>query len=152
MASFVLPQVRLLFPCDHAEIDPRDEKWVLKNPWPGTVLIPPGATFPFQAEEFWVYAQLSGGLGEFGLMIEMLRVEDDGSRRHIRRSSEFGLSFPAGSQLLAPDAAFHLLRVPFRREGLYEFRLVADIKETDEVAVPEGMVAQVRVLDARGAL
>ena len=82
MADRVLPIVRLMLPCDLAVLDLEDLTWELKNPW-YEIAIPAGAKFPIRHDNFWVYAQLTDGLGSFDVRMEMRQLMDDGGRRTI---------------------------------------------------------------------
>lgn len=149
MAEQVPPLVRMLFPCDMAVLDVTDQKWTLTNPW-SVVMLPPGAAFPFRVVEFWVYAQFTGGVGDFDLAVEMRQVQDDDTRRTVAWSKATRMGFPSGQQLLAFDMAFHMKRVPFRGPGLYEFCVTVDAEEGHQVLA--GQTAELRVLDRRAGL
>lgn len=140
MADGVLPRVRLLFLCDEAKYSASEQKWTVKHPW-SVVQLPPGAAFPFRAEELWAYAQLTDGVGRFDLMVEMRQLRDDGTRRWAGSSKVEPLDFPGGSQLLAFDKVFHMQGAPFHEAGLYEFCVTADGE------VLEGVRFELRVLD-----
>ncbi|MBY0229970.1 MAG: hypothetical protein K2W96_11870 [Gemmataceae bacterium] len=140
MADRVTPTVRLVFACDKADIDPGDQKWVLKHPW-SVVVLPPGAAFPFQADNVRVYAQFTGGVGTFELAVELFQVRDDDSRRWVGRSVPATLDFPGGQQLLAFDTAFQIKKARFREPGIYEFRATVDGHQL------EGAHFLLRVLD-----
>jgi hypothetical protein len=146
MSPTVLPQVRLIFACDAAWRDPRTGQWVLNHPW-SVRLLPAGASFPFRLPECWVYAQFSEGVGAFDLAVAMSLVHVNGARTVLGWSNtRVQAIFPGGRQLLTVDTAFHLTRLPFRQEGLYEFRVVADGQPL------AGRTAEVRVLDRRTTL
>jgi hypothetical protein len=149
MADRVLPSVRLLLPCDTANFDLSDEKWVLKNPW-GTVFLPPGAKFPFRVAEMCVYAQFTGGLGTFDLAVELLRLSDEDSKRLVGTGAATRIEFPGGEPLLTRDLAFPLQRIPLREAGLYEFRAVSVGDAGSEVLA--GRTAEIRVIDRRARL
>ena len=140
MPSSILPTVRLMFACDHAEYLAEEEKWVLKNPW-SVVALPEGAKFPFRVHEFWVYAQLAGGIGTVEVMVEMCEVKPDGTRRLCGRSAVQAIDFDELHRLGGIDFAFRLKRVPFPSSGLYEFRL------TCEDGVVPGATFEFRVFD-----
>ena len=142
MAHRVLPRVRMLFPCDDAVLRASDNKWVLTNPW-AVVALPPGAHFPFDLQEMWLYAQLTDGVGESDLHVKMLLVQADDSRKAIHRGEPRRLEFPAGQQLQVFDTVFHMTNVPFDKPGVYEFQVWANYVEL------QGQTAQIRVLDAR---
>lgn len=139
MAEGVPPRVRLLFLCDGAQLDPSDQKWILKHPW-SVVRLPPGASFPFRVEELWAYVQLTDGVGRFDLMLEMRQLMDDGTRRTVGSSKSTTLEFSAGNQLLAADDVFHWKKVPFREAGLYEFCVTTEGQEL------QGTTFELRVL------
>lgn len=146
MADRVLPIVRLMFPCDEAVIDLAEMTWELKNPW-FEIAIPSGAKFPFRHNNSWVYAQLTDGLGSFGVRVEMRQLMDDGGRRTIGTSGPTRMEFRADRRLFALATAFELKSVPFREAGLYEFYLIAD--EGDQM---EGQTAVIRVLSLEEGL
>jgi hypothetical protein len=141
MANRILPRALLLFACDDAVRRESDRKWVLYNPW-SVVALPSGARFPFDLQEMWLYAQLTEGVGEFELHVEMRLVELDGGRKLIHRGKPIRLEFPTGNQLHVLDAVFHLTKIPFDEAGLYEFQVWAPH------VVLEGPTALIRVLDS----
>jgi hypothetical protein len=153
MADRVMPIVHLIFPCDDAVIDLADGKWVLRNPQAITYL-PPGASFPFRESELWVYAQLTGGLGRWELAVEVRQKRDDGSYRFVGIGATTELEFEPGPRLVVEATAFGFRNLPFREEGLYEFRVIAQMG--DAVAPTyealSGPVAELRKLDRRGTL
>jgi hypothetical protein len=142
MAHRVPPLVRILLLCEDAAIDFETKECTLKNPW-SVLELPEEASFPFRAEEFWAYAQLTDGVGQFDLQVEMRHAMADGSRRTVGWSSTVAADFPGGNQILVYGAVFHLKKVPFREPGLYEFRITASGQELP------GMIAELRVLDRR---
>jgi hypothetical protein len=144
----IRPVVHLLFACDAAERDAGTDRWILTNPW-STVALPPGATFPFRAEEFWVYAQFTGVIGEFELAVEMRHLVDNQSPRVVGWSPVARIVFPAGGRLLAIDTAFALRGVPFREPGVYEIRALADGDDPGSWAPLAGTTFELRVLDRR---
>ncbi len=142
MADRVLPIVRLLFACDSVARDENEDKWILKNPW-AVVTLPEGASFPFDAEEIWLYAQLTDGVGPFQLAVEVRHLRDNGSHRTVGRSEPVEIEFGGGNQLAVIDTVFHLTQVPFDEPGLYRFVIMANYAEL------QGQVAEIRVLDRR---
>ena len=140
MANSVLPTVRLIFACDHADYLENEEKWVLKHPW-SVVALPEGASFPFRVEEFWVYAQLVGGIGTVEVMVEMCEVAPDGTRHLRGRSAVHEFDFEGVHRLGGIDFAFPLRRVPFPGSGVYEFRL------SSGEGLISGTTFELRVLD-----
>lgn len=141
MADRVLPIVRLLVPCQEAHHDADSGEVVILNPW--AVMGPPDGTgFPFDADEIWVYAQVTDGVGTFGLAVEVRQVyDDDRPDRAVGRGGAVTLAFPGGSQLAVYDVAFRITAVPFDEPGLYEFRVLAG----DEAL--EGHTVTIRMLD-----
>lgn len=136
MANRVLPVVRLFFPCDQAVLDLTDMKWSLKNPW-HTVQMPPGVSEKFAQRELWLYAQLTGGLGDFNLAVE-LRDGDTGAR--IGRPSQPERFEFVGGRLTAVEVVFKMVNVPFPKAGHYVFKLLANHAEL------EGGTSELRVL------
>lgn len=148
MGERIRPIVHLLFACDDAACDLRTDRWVLTNPW-SAVTLPPGATFPFRAEEFWVYVQLTDGLGPFDMAVEIRHLVDSGPPRVVGWSPVTRLEFPNEGRLLAIDTAFALRGIPFREAGVYEIRVLADGDEPDSWAPLAGATFELRVLDRR---
>ncbi len=105
------------------------------------VTLPPGATFPFRAEEFWVYAQLTDGLGQFELAVEMRQRVHDQSLRVVGWSSVTRLEFPSTPRLL-----------PFREPGVYEIRILADSDEPGSWVPLAGSTYELQLLDSRNVL
>ena len=142
LADRVLPIVRLLFACDSVARDELEEKWILKNPW-AVVTLPEGASFPFDAEEIWLYAQLAEGIGDFQLAVEVRQVRDNGTERKVGRSEAGQIEFIGGNQLAVIDTVFQLTQVPFDEPGLYQFHVMANYAQL------KGQIAEIRVLDRR---
>ena len=136
----VFPTVTLAVPCLKAEYDTQTGEVVVRNPL-AVIGLPPGQSFPFDAEEVWVYAQLTGGLGAFRLAIELRERLLDGSERVVGRSGMGDWTFTPGNRLFVIDAVFCLTAVPFDNPGLYEFWVLADDQELD------GHVPVLRMLD-----
>ena len=145
MAASVFPVVKLLFACDTAFADPMDAKWVLKNPW-SVVMLPPGATFPFRAEDFRVYAHLTDGLGEFEVSVQLRHLRDDDTFRTTgSRQDRNTVVFSRRGQSVLIDVVFEFKNAPFREAGRYEFCVVANGQ------VGSGQTAALRVLDRSNA-
>jgi hypothetical protein len=98
MAAHVLPSVRLVFPCDNAVLR-SDGKWVLTNPR-AVIAVPPSATLPVLVKEMWVYVQLTEGVGDFDLSLELRYVEVDDTRTVIGRGKPVHMTFPAGGNCM----------------------------------------------------
>jgi hypothetical protein len=126
MANRVLPSVRLFFPCDSATLDPSDNKWVLRNPR-HTVSVPSGVAFPVRVKEIYLYAQLTDGVGAFQLSVQLRRA---GSDVILGRSPPSPtIEFVGGLQVV--EEVFHLIKIPFPRADLYEFKLLANHTELE---------------------
>lgn len=136
MADRVPPIVRLFFPCDSAVLDLADLKWQLTNPW-HTVAMPAGVREKFGQKVIWLYAQLTDGVGEFNLTVE-LRNHDTGE--FVGRSRPEWWDFLGGDQLTVHEVVFKMTNVPFPTPGLYMFRLLTNHVEL------EGGIAYLRVL------
>jgi hypothetical protein len=141
----VLPQVRLLFACDDASYDPDAGKWKLTHPW-SIVELSAGAEFPVIADEFRIYAQLTGGLGSFRLMVELRQLLDNGEFRLVSRGPPIEIRFTGSSRLEAIDGVLFMQRIPLREEGLYEFSIVAESEPPRDPERLEGLVSVLRVL------
>jgi hypothetical protein len=147
VADRIRPVVHLLFACDDAVFNLELERWGLTAPW-HTVTLPPEVSFPFRAEEFWVYAQLTGGLGEFELGVELRHLVDDGQPRVVGWGRVATVEFPAAERLQAADMVFSLGNMPFREPGIYEIRVLSD-DEPGEWVILAGVTFEFRVLDGR---
>jgi hypothetical protein len=150
----VIPFVRLIIPVWSAVIDLRDEAWVLRDPLV-TASPPPGTNFPFQMDELCVFAQLTGGLGQWELGVEVRERFDNGTYRTVGTGRTTMHDFSQGPRLNVVSTAFPFRQIPFREEGLYEFRVIAQTNEDGESPTYEplaGPVAELRVLHPMGAL
>lgn len=146
MAS-VLLIVRVLLPCDAAVFDLDGEVWTLRDPW-SVFQLPADARFPFRHDpEVWIYTQLVGGLGPVEVAIEFLQLLDTGELRSIGAGPTRTIEFTAENRLLPIQTTFELRGVPFRSEGVYEFRLVA--ATDDGYRVLSGQTFRLQVLDRR---
>lgn len=154
MADRVMPFVRLILPIRRADFDPVDGSWRLTDP---VVIASPsvGKPFPFRMPELWVYVQLTGGLGLWELGVEARQKRDDGTYRFIGIGAMTPLVFEPGPRLPVKAIAFKFLKLPFREEGLYEFRVVAQTSEhftTPTYEALNGPTSELRVLDHRRTL
>ncbi len=152
------PIVRLLMILRRATIDPVDNMWVLREPL-FTVSPAAGFGFPFRHPDVSVYAQLGGGMGRWELAVEWGQRLDTGRFRVIGQSASIVLAFGPAARLAVWEVAFPLRRVPFRGEGLYEFRVVgrpAGAPDDSVFGVLDGTkpdvpaVAELRALDLGG--
>lgn len=123
MADRVKPIVRLFFACDAAVIDLADERWMLKNPW-HTVWMPSGVRGGFGPRVIWLYAQLTDGLGDSNLTVE-LRNYDTGER--LGRGEPERWDFDGEDRLTVHEVVFKMTNVPFPVPGLYVFQLMANL-------------------------
>jgi hypothetical protein len=144
----VLPAVRTLLPCDSAVFDLDGEVWSLNNPW-AVFQLPAGARFPFRhLAEVWLYTQLVGGLGQVEVAIEFLHVRDSGAMRSVGAGPMRAIEFTAENQLIPIQTVFELRRIPFRTEGVYEFRLIAR-EDGGGYRILSGETFRFQVLDRR---
>ena len=119
----MLPIARFFFACDSAVFDLADEKWSVKNPW-HTVQMPLGRTKGHRQKELWLYSQLSSGLGDIDLGVE-LRFFDPlkADKVVLGRSGVERRTF--SHKLEIHEVVFKMVNVPFPRVGQYEFRMLA---------------------------
>ncbi len=136
MADRVLPMVRLFFPCEDAALDIESAAWILTEPL-HTVWIPRESLGRFSVNDLWLCAQLTDGVGEFNLSVEMRN--EAGIR--VGRSKPSRQAFPGGEQLAVLEVVFHLKDVPIHQPGIHEFRVVAN--HADDL---HGGVVSLRVL------
>ncbi|HYH65694.1 MAG TPA: hypothetical protein VD866_13440 [Urbifossiella sp.] len=155
MADRPKPIVRLIMIATRAGVEPLDNDRVLRNP---LTRIDAGR-FPWREDEVAVYAQLSGGLGRWELAVEFGERLDGGLFRPIGPTRAFVLDFGPAARLAVWEADSPFRRLPFRREGLYAFRMVGrPAGDPDDTAfeVLEGIhpgipaVAELRVLAQGG--
>ena len=118
----VAPIVPLIFPCEFATLDLADEKWQLKQPL-HFVRLPDDKSFPFRVDEFWLYAQLMYGLGEFNLSVQLIEQE---SGIIVGRSEVIQRLFDARNRWKAIEEVFRLRGMVFPRSGIYELRLIGN--------------------------
>ncbi len=85
----------------------------------------------------WLYAQLTGGLGDFNLTVEL---RDGDSDTRIGKPSQPERFEFVGGRLPAVEAVFRMVNVPFPRAGHYTFTLLANHAEL------EGGTSELRVL------
>ena len=154
MADRVMPFARLIFPVRGALLDLADEKWLLRDPL--VMAQPPrGKPFPFRMPQLAVFVQLTGGLGRWEIGMEVRQRRDEGSYRFVGISPMEPIEFESGPRLMVKATAFLFKKLPFKEEGLYEFRVVAqtsDDSATPTYEVLNGPVAELRVLDHRGTV
>jgi hypothetical protein len=158
MADRPKPIVRLLMILRRASTDAGTAAWILREPLT-TVTPPAGSGFPFRQREAAVYTQLTGGLGRWELAVEFGQRLDHGTFRVIGQSRSVVRAFGPAARLAVWELAFALGPLPFRGEGLYEFRIVgrpADDSDGSSFEVLDGTrpdvpaVAELRALDLRG--
>lgn len=154
----VFPRVKRIVVCDDATFDAGERQWNIRGPWVVRFL-PPGKSFPFRKTGLAVYIQLSGGLGSARLGIEMRQKrfgfrdvpDPDHDFQIVYRQvgvhvEEHPFLFPLDdSRLTIHETAIRMARVPFREEGVYEFRAIAVSGETHRAL--DGLVAEVSLLD-----
>lgn len=124
VASVVKPIVRLFFPCEEALYDPVHGKWSLTNPL-HTIEMPPGVQSDYVTDEFWLYAQLSGGVGTFNISVQL--VEESGVI--LRRTVPLSWTMTGGFEVV--QEVFQMPPTRFPRPGVYALKLIANHAELD---------------------
>lgn len=147
------PRALLVLPVREAVFDLATESWDVRGPWGPYRFLPPGANFPFRELDVWVYTQLTGGLGPIRLAVEFRQRIDRGTNqfewRSISQSVPTVIEFaPSTARLVVYDTAFRFKKLPFREEGVYEFRVCAE-SATGFQAV-NGPTAEVTMLHPQG--
>jgi hypothetical protein len=149
----VLPFVRQIMVCDDAVIDLSDNRTkIVKRPWT-VVKLAEGQSFKFMQETLWIYAQVARGVGDYRLHVEFRRRNSKPDRdgwHHFQLSKPKLIGFDPGEPQLAEEVVFKLTNVPFRTEGIYEFRIVADCGEYFQAL--NGPTAEFTMLDRRAVL
>jgi hypothetical protein len=129
--TLVPPRALLVLPVREAVFDLATETWDVSGPWGPYRFLPPGANFPFRELDVWVYTQLTGGLGAVRLGVEFRQRIDTATNQFRWRAIchsvptviDFGLN---ASRLAVYDTAFRFKKLPFREEGVYDFRVYAE--------------------------
>jgi hypothetical protein len=114
------PVVRLFVICERAELNAAADKYTLVDPLV-VVQMPPGRARGHVQEGFALYLQLSDGLGEFDVCVEMWSDHAGPAfeGKPIVRSRVVRQSFP--HKLTVVEMVFKLEQVPFPKPALYEF-------------------------------
>ncbi len=164
------PRVNRIVVCDAAEFDPTAERWQITGPWSVRFVNPDdsGAVqFPVLLPELGVYLELTGGLGDALLGVEVRRKYDfresanpaEDFQAHYAEHpvwaghSEEPCSFPPGDfRLFEYDFGFRLTELELPEEGCYEFRVVVGVHDPASGEVMryeplDGQVAEVFLLD-----
>jgi hypothetical protein len=112
--------VRLFVICAKAELNATAEVYTLVDPMV-VVQMPPGRTTEHVQEELFLYLQLSDGLGEFDVSVEMWcdHAGPEFEGVPVVRSPVVRQTFP--HKLTVVEMAFRLDQVPFPKPALYEF-------------------------------
>ncbi len=147
------PRALIVLPTRAAVFDLATETWDVSGPWGPYRFLPTGANFPFRELDVWVYTQLTGGLGPVRLAVEFRQRIDRGTNqfewRSISQSVPTVIDFaPSTARLAVYDTAFQFKKLPFREEGVYEFRVFAE-SATGFQAV-NGPTAEVTMLHPQG--
>ena len=148
----ILPTVRQVTVCHKLNWDEALGGWVVTAPY-SVAFLSPEVIFPFRVPELAVYTQLVGGLGTivFGVEIRQRMPLSDGTDCDSRVIGSYfdpeSYVFLGGmNRLTVHELAFRLTDVPFRNEGTYEFRVIAQTPQGD---VPlEGNVGAITTLAA----
>lgn len=117
--SQIPPVVRQFVPCRGLTCDTTmtPNRYSLIDPF-HVLRPPPGANYPLRYDELWVFSQLTNATGPHDLTID-LSWDLDAEVRPLRT---FRVLMGA-DRLGVRNFAVRLHRVPFRRPGIYEFRL-----------------------------
>ena len=120
--AWPLPTVRHFIACQRLDADPGMRAFSLVNvmyemavPGPG-----PDGVFGVLFREIHLLAQLSGGEGQFGLWVELVRLDDE---MLVERADEVAVLMR--DKLAVYNFHRTLRNVPFDRPGVFEFRLYA---------------------------
>lgn len=159
MAFRVPPTVRQMFICRKGELNEQRGVWALESPVTA-FLMPEGSKK--HRTDLAVYVELAGGIGTWNVGIEF-RCLESASRREphsINSSSMTPIHFTSERpRLCGIDKAFTFKNLPLR-EGLYEFRIIAELTPAEtsmealksNFVVLQGVSAELRVLDSRKKL
>ena len=115
MASVILPVAKPLMVCEEIDVEGG-----LVNVYALFNAMHAGA-FPYTRKAFCVFAQLSGGLGEIPVHLDIVRARDE---RLIRTSETHRLRFERRTQLLQFSMQFE--GVVFEEPGVYLVQLYCD--------------------------
>jgi hypothetical protein len=115
------PVARHFLVCDRVEVSSDGRRVTLVNIIYAITPLP-GAQYPRIQPEICVFAQLTDGMGEVDLAVELVFYDDDNS---IFRTQPVRVDF--GSDPLAVRGwTRRFTNVLFQMPGLYEFRLLCD--------------------------
>jgi hypothetical protein len=110
-------------------------RYTIENPF-FALRPPPGIAYPFRADELWLFCQFSDATGRHTFHVDLSWDVD----RQVRHIHTFNVDFGT-DRLAVRNHAVRLTKVPFRRPGVYEFRL--------RTATTELARTTVRLEDAR---
>jgi hypothetical protein len=112
------PVVRHFIACTGVECDTsvNPNRYTIENPL--FALRPPGTGYPFRASEIWLFCQFSDASGRHTFHVDLSWDVD----RSVRPINAFTVDFGT-DRLAVRNYAVRLRNVPFRRSGMYEFRL-----------------------------
>ena len=115
----VPPVVRQFIPCLGARCDTSvsPNRYTLDGPF-YALSPPPGLGYPFRAAEIWLFCQLSDATGPHVFAVD-LSYDLDAVVRELRT---FRVDL-GPDRLAVRHYAVQVRDVPFRRPGLYEFRV-----------------------------
>lgn len=117
--SPIPPVVRQFVPCREITCDTAvtPNRYALVDPF-HVLRPPPELGYPFRFDEMWVFSQLTNAVGPHDLTIDLSWDLDT----EVRPLRTFRVLM-ASDRLGVRNFAVRLRRVPFRRPGIYEFRL-----------------------------
>lgn len=113
MAEVVHPTLKALYVCDDALTDPANGKEHFLGVF--TAFRPTETVPPFRLGRMCVFAQLTGGIGEVGVQVLVVRAAD---REVVFASPVHRLAFPANRHTVV-TARFRLVDCEFPSAGVY---------------------------------
>lgn len=121
------PIVRHLLVCLEMEYDLNDPHHPYSLRRIVSKLSPPtGSSYPLTADVLWVFAQFANGHGSHRLVIDVVRIDGPDVSQEVLVKSYGLYVIHLPDPLTVQNRGWKLRRVPFRRPGLYEFRVRTD--------------------------
>jgi hypothetical protein len=127
--SPVPPVVRHFLPCLGVKCDTleRPTRYTLDGP---VFAIHPPFNYPYRQEELWLFCQFSDATGLMEFVVDLSFDVDT----RVTELRTFRVDFGA-DRLAVRNYTLRLARVPFRRAGVYEFRLRRETAELARAAI-----------------
>lgn len=113
------PVVRLFVSCAavRCDIHVQPNRYTIDDPF-FAIRPPAGANYPFRASELWLFCQFSDVTGRQPFQIDLSWDVDT----RVQQIHSFNVDFGT-DRLAVRNYAIRLMKVPFRRAGIYGFRL-----------------------------